>query len=74
VGVHIVCPPHPPPSPTRGEGDKRVISKVIPITETGKESAGHLKLKFGAYLGFGICDLGFKTTRTHATYSMRCLE
>jgi hypothetical protein len=20
---------------------------------------GHLKLRFGAYLGFGICDLGF---------------
>jgi hypothetical protein len=20
---------------------------------------GHLKLEFGAYLGFGICDLGF---------------
>jgi hypothetical protein len=22
---------------------------------------GHLKLEFGAYLGFGICDLGFRT-------------
>jgi hypothetical protein len=22
---------------------------------------GHLKLEFGAYLGFGICDLGFWT-------------
>jgi hypothetical protein len=25
------------------------------------KSLGHLKLEFGAYLGFGICDLGIYT-------------
>jgi hypothetical protein len=27
----------------------------------GKGEGGHLILEFGAYLGFGICNLGFHT-------------
>jgi hypothetical protein len=31
----------------------------LPSGERGRVRGGHLKLEFGAYLGFGICDLGF---------------
>jgi hypothetical protein len=27
---------------------------------------GHLELKFGIQLGFGICDLGFETQMRHS--------
>jgi len=33
VGVDVVCSPSPPPSPTRGEGDNRVIFYVILMTK-----------------------------------------
>ena len=29
--------------------------------ERGRVRGGHLGLEFGAYWGFGICDLGFRT-------------
>jgi hypothetical protein len=53
--------PSPPPSPTRGEGDGRIISKVIPITKTGKESAGHLKLEFVILnaMPYALCPMRF---------------
>jgi hypothetical protein len=34
------------------------------IRNSKQNRFGHLKLGFGAYLGFGICDLEFQTVRT----------
>jgi hypothetical protein len=35
--------------------------QINPNHPNSKQSLfGHLKLEFGAYLGFGICDLGFQ--------------
>jgi len=32
---------------------------TVQIRNLKQNRFGHLKLEFGAYLGFGICDLGF---------------
>jgi hypothetical protein len=34
---------------------------MFKILNLKQDRFGHLELKFGAYLGFGICDLGFET-------------
>jgi len=38
---------------------KRQISNKSQLPKFETKSVGHLKLEFGDYLGFGICDLGF---------------
>jgi hypothetical protein len=38
---------------------KHQISNKSQLPKFETKSVDHLKLEFGAYLGFGICDLGF---------------
>jgi hypothetical protein len=38
---------------------KRQISNKSQSPNSKQASFGHLKLEFGVYFGFGICDLGF---------------
>jgi hypothetical protein len=38
---------------------KHQISNKFQPSKFETKPLGYLKLEFGAYLGFGICDLGF---------------
>jgi hypothetical protein len=60
VEVDIVWFPSPPPSPTRGEGDNRVIFCVIPNTKkraANKLEIGILNLDIIWDLSFGVWNL-----------------
>jgi hypothetical protein len=57
VGVNISSSPSPLPSPARGE--EVYFLRNSNDRNSSSSFFGHSKLEFGAYLKFGICDLGF---------------
>jgi hypothetical protein len=44
---------------TKSQAQNNKQIPMIQIPNFKQNLFGHLKLEFGAYLGFGICDLGF---------------